>query len=426
MSLPTVHLVILKDLKPALKYILFSSIKDQERKSSACERRSSVKKLHRMWELRVERKDVSGKELPEREFSLSYKYVRLVMSKCQDPEEIKKLHPRFVELKKIHGIEYEKAATGATGPQKLSSSLISITLKCVAASIGEKVPLTKKLPATTTVGKLKILCESFFKIKSIKPKLFIQEESNLQESTVVASKGDIRISLPPEVKDTGLYKRCLVASFKEGKLRSITIRHPEEYSRTNNSEGMELEEDQSQSSMVEPSYRLYTCNSKFDHYLDSFFGSAIATMVSTRDNCPNEVMLERDGIKFFIPIWVEKKARFIRALQEMEKAGEGSKGRTWEVQTQLDVTLKDLNKSCEEEVVILKFEKQSMGQWNKGIGLDGAAQEIDATLEELSNSPAAANIQKELSPEEMEIEIAIDKVGAEGQISIDHHISIVP
>ena len=46
------------------------------------------------------------------------------------------------------------------------------------------------------------------------------------------------------------------------------------------------------------------------------------------------------------------------------------------MQTQLDVTLKDLNKSCEEEVVILKFEKQSMGQWNKGIGLDGAAQVI--------------------------------------------------
>ena len=39
-------------------------------------------------------------------------------------------------------------------------------------------------------------------------------------------------------------------------------------------------------------------------------------------------MLERDGIKFFIPIWVEKKVRFIRASPEMEKekAGEGSKG----------------------------------------------------------------------------------------------------
>lgn len=123
---------------------------------------------------------LNGSQVSPRERKDSeIRYVRLVMSKCQDnPEEIKKLHPRFAELKKFHGIEDEKAATGATGPQKMSSSLISITLKCVAASIGEKVPLTKKLPATTTVGKLKILCESFFKIKSVKPKLFLQEEGS--------------------------------------------------------------------------------------------------------------------------------------------------------------------------------------------------------------------------------------------------------
>ncbi|XLR60779.1 hypothetical protein S83_011451 [Arachis hypogaea] len=33
----------------------------------------------------------------------------------------------------------------------------AITLKCVGASMGEKQPFTKKLPATTTVGKLKFL-----------------------------------------------------------------------------------------------------------------------------------------------------------------------------------------------------------------------------------------------------------------------------
>ncbi|KAK7852738.1 tubulin-folding cofactor e [Quercus suber] len=44
--------------------------------------------------------------------------------------------------------------------------------------MGEKPPLTKKLPATTTVGKLKSLSESFFKLKSIKPKLFLQEEGS--------------------------------------------------------------------------------------------------------------------------------------------------------------------------------------------------------------------------------------------------------
>lgn len=123
---------------------------------------------------------LNGSQVSPRERKDSeIRYVRLVMSKCQDnPDEIKKLHPRFAELKKIHGIEDEKAANGATGPQKMSSSLISITLKCVAASIGEKAALTKKLPATTTVGKLKILCESFFKIKSVKPKLFLQEEGS--------------------------------------------------------------------------------------------------------------------------------------------------------------------------------------------------------------------------------------------------------
>lgn len=101
------------------------------------------------------------------------------MSKSlENPEEIKRLHPRFGELKEFHGIEDERPSTRSAGDQKMSSGLLSIILKCVAASIGEKPTLTKKLPATTTVGKLKILCESFFKLKSIKPKLFLQEEGS--------------------------------------------------------------------------------------------------------------------------------------------------------------------------------------------------------------------------------------------------------
>ncbi|KAG6657042.1 tubulin-folding cofactor E isoform X1 [Carya illinoinensis] len=107
------------------------------------------------------------------------RYIRLVMSKLhENPEEIKQLHPRYAELKISHGIEDERPSVGAAGPQKMASGLLSITLKCVGASIGEKPPLTKKLPATTTVGKLKILCESFFKLKSVKPKLFLQEEGS--------------------------------------------------------------------------------------------------------------------------------------------------------------------------------------------------------------------------------------------------------
>ncbi|GFY95243.1 tubulin folding cofactor E [Actinidia rufa] len=106
-------------------------------------------------------------------------YVRLVMSMFHNhPEEIMQLHPRFQGLKDFHGIEDEKTSIRPAGPQKMASGLISITLKCVGASIGEKLPLTKKLPATITVGKLKILCESFFKLKSVKPVLFLQEQGS--------------------------------------------------------------------------------------------------------------------------------------------------------------------------------------------------------------------------------------------------------
>ncbi|KAI5668910.1 hypothetical protein M9H77_18763 [Catharanthus roseus] len=119
--------------------------------------------------------EVSARERKESEI----RYVRLVLSKSDgNLEEIMRLHPRFAELKAFHGIEDVKPQTGAVGPQKMASGLITITLKCVGASIGEKPPMTKKLPSTTTVGKLKNLCESFFKLKSVKPKLFLQEEGS--------------------------------------------------------------------------------------------------------------------------------------------------------------------------------------------------------------------------------------------------------
>ncbi|KAJ6291665.1 hypothetical protein OIU76_023700 [Salix suchowensis] len=118
---------------------------------------------------------LNGSEVSTRERKESeIRYVRLVMSK---PDEIKQ-HPRFVELKKFLGIEDERPSVGTTGPQKMASGLLSVTLKSVAASIGEKPPLTKKLPAATTIGKLKILCETFFKLRSTRPKLFLQEEGS--------------------------------------------------------------------------------------------------------------------------------------------------------------------------------------------------------------------------------------------------------
>ncbi|KAJ0977230.1 hypothetical protein J5N97_012704 [Dioscorea zingiberensis] len=126
-------------------------------------------------------KILNGSEISSRERKESeIRYVRLVMAKMQTENlvEIEQLHPRFSELKLLHGIDDEKPLTGTTGPQKMASGFLSITLKCVGPSIGEKLPLTKKLPPNTTVGRLKTLCESFFKLKGIRPRLFIQEEGS--------------------------------------------------------------------------------------------------------------------------------------------------------------------------------------------------------------------------------------------------------
>ncbi|THU69159.1 hypothetical protein C4D60_Mb08t11470 [Musa balbisiana] len=108
-------------------------------------------------------------------FYLHQKFIYCVQV---SQRERKESEIRFAELKALHGIEYERPSSGIAGPQKMSSGLISVTLKCIGASMGEKQPLTKKLPPTTTVGKLKVLCESFFKLKDIRLRLYIQEEGS--------------------------------------------------------------------------------------------------------------------------------------------------------------------------------------------------------------------------------------------------------
>ncbi|KAL4590935.1 hypothetical protein LXL04_003882 [Taraxacum kok-saghyz] len=73
---------------------------------------------------------LNGSEITPRERKDSeIRYVRLVMSKAhQNLEEIKRLHPRFIELKAFHGIEDERASSGPVGPQKMASGLIGINL----------------------------------------------------------------------------------------------------------------------------------------------------------------------------------------------------------------------------------------------------------------------------------------------------------
>jgi hypothetical protein len=57
----------------------------------------------------------------------------------------------------------------------MGDDMISVTLVCVAASAGEKPPLTKKIPGSTTVGKLKLLCEKLFKVRANTQRLFHEQ-----------------------------------------------------------------------------------------------------------------------------------------------------------------------------------------------------------------------------------------------------------
>ncbi|KAH1208872.1 Tubulin-folding cofactor E [Glycine max] len=92
--------------------------------------------------------------------------------------------PRFVLIARLAKVQILNGSMLGLWSQscmlvlKKSNSIPAITLNCVGASMGEKPSLTKKLPATTTVGKLKFLCESFFMLKSMKLKLYLPEEGS--------------------------------------------------------------------------------------------------------------------------------------------------------------------------------------------------------------------------------------------------------
>ena len=75
---------------------------------------------------------LNGSEISTRERKESeIRYVHLVMSKLLDnPEESKRLHPRFIELKNFYGIEDEMPSVGAAGPQKMASGFRTLVYHC--------------------------------------------------------------------------------------------------------------------------------------------------------------------------------------------------------------------------------------------------------------------------------------------------------
>jgi hypothetical protein len=57
----------------------------------------------------------------------------------------------------------------------ISSSLVSLKLTCVAAAAGAKMGSSdKKLPRSTTLGALRLLCEKLFKVKAGQQALYLR------------------------------------------------------------------------------------------------------------------------------------------------------------------------------------------------------------------------------------------------------------
>ncbi|EFJ23244.1 hypothetical protein SELMODRAFT_175129 [Selaginella moellendorffii] len=107
------------------------------------------------------------------------RYVRHVLNTMTPGEDIRRSHPRQAQLKKQYDISEESVPqAGSQSSQNMAASLITITIKCVAASLGEIAPVTRKLPGSMTVGKLKLLCEALFKLKATKQRLFLEEKES--------------------------------------------------------------------------------------------------------------------------------------------------------------------------------------------------------------------------------------------------------
>eukprot|EP00899_Mesostigma_viride_P007745 jgi/Mesvir1/16972/Mv15818-RA.1 len=110
------------------------------------------------------------------------RYVRMVMRDVEKARggdggedaaaSIIREHPRYHHLKELHNIT-TAAALGAVANTTLAHDMKAIQFTCVAASAGEKPPVTKKLPAGTSVGKVKLLVEKLFRLKPSQQQLFL-------------------------------------------------------------------------------------------------------------------------------------------------------------------------------------------------------------------------------------------------------------
>ncbi|GLC39842.1 hypothetical protein PLESTB_001293600 [Pleodorina starrii] len=89
---------------------------------------------------------------------------------------VRAAHPRLKGLMQLHGAVLATAARGdGGGGGSLASRMVELKLTCVAAGATAKMGTqVKKLPRSTTVSALRLLCERLFKVQSGSMALFLR------------------------------------------------------------------------------------------------------------------------------------------------------------------------------------------------------------------------------------------------------------
>mmetsp|Transcript_9080 Transcript_9080/g.32222 ORF Transcript_9080/g.32222 Transcript_9080/m.32222 type:complete len:596 (+) Transcript_9080:1-1788(+) len=125
-------------------------------------------------------KVLNGSCISERERKDSeIKYLRMLLERQSSVsnDALLKDHPRFEELKTVHKIEHQLNTTATLRNESLKQSLYQTTIYCECSrSVCDKVK--KNLPGTTTVAKLKMMCERLFKVPQPEQQLQLKDSGS--------------------------------------------------------------------------------------------------------------------------------------------------------------------------------------------------------------------------------------------------------
>lgn len=112
-------------------------------------------------------------------------------------------HPRLKELLSLYGQVLVTMSKAAAAGGNIGASAVELRLTCVAASAGQKMGTqVKKVPRSTAMSALKLLCEKLFKVKANQQALFIArpgepmpEEIGEHVCTQSVRMGRVRLSV---------------------------------------------------------------------------------------------------------------------------------------------------------------------------------------------------------------------------------------